>query len=67
MLHFCRLSKNGTVAAHAYQSDILKSQIWTLREVPQPQLNPKEKLKLERYARSLAAAVVSRSYFVLKG
>lgn len=43
-----RLSKGGTVATHAYQSDIFKSQIWTLREVPQPQLNPKEMLKFQR-------------------
>ncbi|KAJ6632758.1 Dynein axonemal intermediate chain 7 like [Pseudolycoriella hygida] len=42
------LSKGGTVATHAYQSDVFKSQIWTLREVPQPQLNPKEKAKLEK-------------------
>lgn len=43
-----RLNKSGIVARHAYQSDIFKCQIWTLREVPQPQLNPKEKLKAER-------------------
>lgn len=54
LIYTYSLSKGGTVATYAYQSAIFKCQIWTLREVPQPQLNPKEKLKFERLVQNLS-------------
>ncbi|XP_059612710.1 uncharacterized protein LOC132259176, partial [Phlebotomus argentipes] len=37
----------STIATHVYESEVFKSQLWTQRDIPQPQLSAKERAREE--------------------
>uniref|UniRef100_A0A1B0CYM2 Uncharacterized protein n=1 Tax=Phlebotomus papatasi TaxID=29031 RepID=A0A1B0CYM2_PHLPP len=39
------LEGSTTIATHTYASSVFKSQLWTLRDIPQPQLSAKDRVR----------------------